>query len=89
MIRRVKFESAYLSAVRRGDTNRAEAAHRSVEEVQMPRVTVWLDDKHVTALGVVALAERRRPADQAAVLLEEALAKRTQTAETKEAAMTA
>jgi hypothetical protein len=54
----------------------------------MPRVTIWLDDQHVKALATAAVEARRRPADQAAVLVEQALADRQQQSKSKEAVAT-
>ena len=42
----------------------------------MPQVTVWLDEAKTDALTQFALAERRRVADQAALIIERALARR-------------
>lgn len=39
----------------------------------MPRISVWLNEETVKALGAVAVADRRRVADEAAVLLERVL----------------
>lgn len=39
----------------------------------MPRITIWIDEQEQAALLAAANAERRRPADQAAVLLSHAL----------------
>ncbi len=52
----------------------------------MPRVTVWLDETKVSALTQLAMAERRRPADQAAVIIERALTEPA-TPQSKEAAI--
>ncbi len=48
----------------------------------MPRITVWLDEAKVEALRQLAIIERRRTADQAAVVIEEALQSRSKEAVT-------
>ena len=42
----------------------------------MPGVTIWLDEAKIGALSQFAMAERRRVADQAAVIIENVLAER-------------